>query len=807
MSELRWRMKELADQVRLHRYRYYVLDQPTLADAEYDALEQELRELEAGHPELADPNSPTLRVGAAPVEAFEKRRHSVPMLSLDNAYSAAELRDWEAKWRRLAPDAEPSYAAELKVDGLSLALRYEGGQLVEALTRGDGETGELVTENARTIADIPLRLPPEAPATFTVRGEAFLSRKRWEELNRQRDARGEARFANPRNAASGTLKLLDSREVAARGLSFLPWQALWEGDSAGDHARSMAQLGAWGFSTMPAQASSDLETLLTFIATQAEARLKLPFDTDGVVLKVLDVAVQQRLGATDRVPRWAIAFKYPATQVTTTVLGITWQVGRSGKLTPVAELEAVEVAGSTVRRATLHNPDEVRRLGLRIGHRVFVEKGGEVIPKVVAVVPGQEANQLPLLEFPLSCPDCGISIRGTRPFQYMQLPPIGRGRLKHYFQNRLTLELGFLHMRLLDVTHRSRKPRTLQRVVGIRCINQECPSQLEGRFIHFGSRSALDIEGLGEAVAIQLAQSKRFEHPWKILGLLDQPLFGLAFINSLEGFAEISATNLFKAIQQTSEKPLWRWLHSLGIPNVGESTSRSLALAFPSLQLVWGADEWAFRAIRDVGVKVVLSLMQFIKQHPHLPDYLERCSVKPSTETGLADGIPLVEWLISLPINGLGEQRAMTLADHFQTIDSIWLASPEEVSSLDKWKTMKLSSSPAALNLVNFIQQHQGLPAQMSRIKMEKPNVVAAKDPSRPLSGKTVVLTGTLPTLGRVEAKELLVKLGARVVGSVSKKTDFLLAGAEAGSKLSEALALGVPIKDEVWLRCLSSGE
>src|SRR5512133_1935579 len=490
-------MKDLADQVRTHRHRYYVLDQPVVSDAEYDALERELRDLEAAHPDLADPNSPTLRVGAPPVDAFEKRRHAVPMLSLDNAYSEAELREWEAKWRRLAPEAQPRYDAELKVDGLSLSLRYENRRLVEALTRGDGETGELVTENARTLPDIPLRLPEDAPESLTVRGEVFLSRKRWEELNRQRDACGEARFANPRNAASGTMKLLDSREVAARGLSFLPWQVLWSEGRGEDHARSMAHLGEWGFGVMPGHATGDLEAVLAFISNQADARLKLPFDTDGVVLKILEAALQQRLGATDRVPRWAIAFKYPATQVTTTVLGITWQVGRTGKLTPVAELEAVEVAGSTVRRATLHNADELRRLGLRIGLRVFIEKGGEVIPKVVALVPGEADRDLPAPVIPAACPVCAG-------------------------------EVG----------------KTDEEEVAIRCLNPECPAKLAARLLHFGGRSALDIEGMGEALVEQLVASARFEQPWEVFSLLVEPRSGLAYLSGLERMAATAAQNV-----------------------------------------------------------------------------------------------------------------------------------------------------------------------------------------------------------------------------------------------------------------------
>lgn len=593
--DLRARMKQLADQVRTHRHRYYVLDQPVVSDAEYDALERELRDLEAAHPELADPNSPTLRVGAPPIDAFEKRRHAVPMLSLDNAYSEAELRDWEVKWRKLAPEAEPRYAAELKVDGLSLSLRYEEHLLVEALTRGDGETGELVTENARTIADIPMRLPADAPASLTVRGEVFLSRKRWEELNRQRDERGEARFANPRNAASGTMKLLDSREVAARRLSFLPWQVLWEGGPAEDHARSMAHLGEWGFGVMPGHATGDLDAVLAFISAQAEDRLKLPFDTDGVVIKLLDSDLQQRLGATDRVPRWAIAFKYPATQVTTTVLGITWQVGRTGKLTPVAELEAVEVAGSTVRRATLHNADELARLGLRVGHRVFIEKGGEVIPKVVALVPGEEGRDLPAPEIPAACPVCGGEVGKTDDAE-----------------------------------------------VAIRCLNPECPAKLAARMLHFGGRAALDIEGMGEALVEQLVASGRFQQPWEVFSLLDEPLLGLAYLSNLERMAEKSAQNLLDALAAARTKPLSRWIHALGIPMVGTRTAELLAEAYPTMEALWTAEEVRLQAVEEVGPKVAAALRAFAALHPDLPLRLSALGVHPTPpEARDQSGLPL----------------------------------------------------------------------------------------------------------------------------------------------------------------------
>ncbi|MBK9797186.1 MAG: NAD-dependent DNA ligase LigA [Holophagaceae bacterium] len=630
-------------------------------------MEWELRDLEARHPDLADPNSPTRRVGAPPVDAFEKRRHASPMLSLDNAYSEEELREWEAKWRKLAPDAAPRYAAELKVDGLSLSLRYEGRKLVEALTRGDGETGELVTENARTIADIPLELPADAPGRLEVRGEVFLSRKRWEELNRQRDARGEPRFANPRNAASGTMKQLDSREVAARGLSFLPWQVLWgEGDPE-DHACSMARLGTWGFGEMPAHGSGDLEAVLAFIATQGEARLLLPFDTDGVVLKLLDPGLQQRLGATDRVPRWAIAFKFPATQVTTTVLGITWQVGRSGKLTPVAELEAVEVAGSTVRRATLHNADELARLGLRIGHRVFIEKGGEVIPKVVALVPGEEARDLPAPIIPATCPVCSG-------------------------------EVG----------------KADDEEVAIRCLNPECPAKLVARLQHFGGRSALDIEGLGGALAEQLVGSGRFEQPWEVMSLPLDPRQGLGYLSGLERMAEKSAQNLMDALVLARTKPLARWIHALGIPMVGARTAELLAEAHPSLESLWAADEHRLQAVEEVGPKVAAAVRAFADLHPDLPARLAELGVRPEPPA------------------------------------------PRDLSGL-------------------------------------------------PLAGEVAVVTGTLPTLSREDAEALLKRLGAKVTSSVSPKTTLLLAGEKAGSKLAKAEALGIPVRDEAWLRSQGS--
>jgi len=495
--------------------------------------------------------------------------------------------------RLLPADAKLDFAAELKVDGLSLSLRYADRTLVEALTRGDGEVGENVTANARAIADIPLFLDRKAPADVEVRGEVFLSRRRWEEINAERDLAGEMRFVNPRNAASGTMKLLDSRIVAERRLQFLPWQ--WVG--AEDHAVAMDQLSAWGFTAMPGKVEGDLETVLAFIQEQAEARLRLPFDTDGVVIKVRDAALQQVLGSTDRVPRWAIAYKYPATQATTTVLGITWQVGRTGKLTPVAELAPVFVAGSTVKRATLHNADEVGRLGLRPGMRVFIEKGGDVIPKVVAVVPGQDADSLTPVAIPGQCPMCGG-------------------------------EVG----------------KDDEGDVAIRCLNPECPAKLEARMLHLGGRSALDIEGLGDAMAEQLVASGRFAQPWDAFSVLSFEGEGLPFVAGLDRMGEKSGQNFIEALKTARTKPLSRWIHALGIPFVGAKTSELLADAHPSLEQLWHATEDQLQAVEEVGPKVASAIRTFAALHPDLPTNLQAMGIHPEP--------PVPRDLSALPLKG-----------------------------------------------------------------------------------------------------------------------------------------------------------
>ena len=600
--DLRSKLKALADEVRLHRYRYYVLDQPSLSDAEYDALERELRDLETAHPDLADPNSPTQRVGAPPVEGFAKVRHRTPMYSLDNAYSEAELDEWFGRVARglaLSPP-EIEFVMEFKIDGLSLSLTYEHRLLVQALTRGDGITGELVTSNAKAIEGIPLELPGDAPEFIEIRGEVFLPRKLFDRLNQRRDQLGEPRFANPRNAASGSMKLLDSRLVADRGLCFYPWQ--WVG--APIHREAMLALERWEFFKIPEDLDDinlrggahgrGLGYIWPLIQRWGRQRGEFNlFDLDGVVIKVGNLAQQEQLGYTDRVPRWAIAYKFPATQATTVVRAITWQVGRTGKLTPVAELDPVLVAGSTVKRATLHNPDELARLGLRVGQRVFIEKGGDVIPKVVSVVPG-ESEDGPLPEIPAQCPVCAG-------------------------------EVG----------------KDSDGEVAIRCQNPECPAKLEARLLHLGSRVALEIEGLGDSLVEQLVASGRLRQPWDLFSLLQDPVQGLAFLAGLERMAEKSAQNLMAALDAARTKPLAKWIHALGIPMVGGRTAELLAEAYPALSTLWATPEERLQGVAEVGPKVAAAVRAFAELHPDLPVQLEGLGVCPTPPEIREGALPL----------------------------------------------------------------------------------------------------------------------------------------------------------------------
>ena len=669
----------LRERLREHAHRYYVLDDPQVPDAEYDRWFAQLQALEQAHPELRQADSPTQRVGGAALAAFESVPHEVPMLSIrtetDTTPAGAEA--FDARVRKelelSAGDAAVAYAAEPKFDGLALSLVYRHGVLERAATRGDGTTGEDVTANARTIDQIPLRLLGQAPALLEVRGEAYMGRTDFAQLNARQRQAGEKTFINPRNAAAGAIRQLDSRVAARRPLRFFAYAVVrWEPVLGQDAFTTAVEAGAltqsglwqqlrdWGF------AVSNLATrvqggqgLAAFHATIAAQRDALPFDIDGVVYKVDRLDWQRRLGHVSREPRWAVAHKYPAQEELTTVLDIDVQVGRTGKLTPVARLAPVFVGGVTVTNATLHNADEVQRKDVHVGDTVVVRRAGDVIPEVVAVVPERRAANAQPFVMPVACPECGSAV---------------------------VREDGEADARC---------------VAGL-----FCPAQRKQAVQHFASRRAMDIEGLGDKLIEQVVERGWVQH------LPDIYAVSQARWVTLERMGEKSARNLMQALAQSRQTTLPRFLYALGIRHVGEATARDLAHHFGRLEALVQASVDELLAVNDVGPAVAQSIWVFFDQ---------------------------------------AHNREMVQA--LQQAGVHW---PE-------------------------------LPAQANQ--------------SLPLTGATVVLTGTLPTLSRDQAKAMLEAAGAKVASSVSKKTHAVVAGAEAGKKLEEAQRLGVPVVDEVGLQ------
>jgi DNA ligase (NAD+) len=680
-ADIAKRAQQLREQLNYHAHRYYVLDEPEIPDAEYDRMFQELQAIEDVHPELRTPDSPTQRVLGAVLEGLAPVRHAVPMLSIRTETDTGEggAVSFDARVRRgleLDDDAPPvEYATELKFDGLAINLRYEHGVLVQAATRGDGETGEDVTHNIRTIGQIPLRLHGHAPPLIEVRGEVYMRRDEFDKLNeRQRERiaageKGEKTFVNPRNAAAGAVRQLDSRITAQRPLSFFAYGL---GDVQGwtippRHSAMLDALAAFGMPVNEERAVvHGAEGLVEFHKRIAAKRDALPFDIDGVVYKVNSRELQRRLGFVSREPRWAVAHKYPAQEQMTVVRGIEVQVGRTGKLTPVAKLEPVFVGGTTVSNATLHNEDETRRKDVRIGDTVIVRRAGDVIPEVVAVVmdkrPAHAGGPFDLNKLLHGkCPVCGSAI---------------------------AREEGEADWRCTGGLF--------------------CGAQRKQAMLHFASRRALDIEGLGDKLVDQLVDGGL------IRTLPELYKLGVAKLSALERMADKSATNLLANIEKSKHTTLTRFLYALGIRHIGESTARDLAKHFGRLDAIMNASVEQLLEVNDVGPVVAQSIRTFFDQ-PHNREVVEQLR---------AAG---VTW-------------------------------PE----------------------------HDG----------------AQRDTGpKPLAGKTLVLTGTLPTLTRDEAKELIEAAGGKVSGSVSKKTDYVVAGEEAGSKLDKARELGVAVLDEAGLR------
>lgn len=675
-SEVIGEIERLRREIRHHEYRYYILSDPEIADYEFDRLMRRLQELEASYPEAVMPDSPTQRVGGEPVAAFDISIHATPMLSLDNAYSLAELTEFDGRVRRLLPDVDFAYTAEVKFDGLSMSLLYAGGRLLRAVTRGDGTRGEVVTSNVRTIRTIPLVLdkpaPPARPGTagapspdpradaFEVRGEVIMPIRSFEELNRRRLEQDEPPFANPRNAAAGTVRTLDPRVVAERKLDFYAWGLLSGNEiPLPTHHECVEWLRQAGFKVSPRfRVCATLSELEEYIEEVRQARDGLPVEIDGVVIKVDQTELQQSLGTTSKIPRWAIAYKYPARQATTRVTAIVVQVGRTGALTPVAEFEPVLLDGSTVQRATLHNEDEVRRLDVRAGDWVLIEKGGEVIPKVVKVIESRREGNPPEFRMPERCPVCGGTI------------------------------------------HRPEGEAVA------RCVAVDCPAKRKGALLHFASRKAMDIEGLGEALVDQLL-ARDLARDIADLYTLDQET-----VAGLERMGSKSAGNLLNEIESSKTHPLHRLLFGLGVRYVGERTARLLAERFRHMDRLMAAE---------------------------LPDLL----------------------------------------------------GTEEVGEVIARSVLAFFLDPANRRLL------ERLAAAGLRMSEPETGRVAAAGEGSFFQGKTFVLTGTLDSMNREEAAALIETAGGKVAASVSKKTSYILAGQDPGSKLDKARALGIPILSE----------
>ena len=657
----------LREQIRRHEYLYYVLDNPEISDADFDVLMFELKRFESEHPEMITPDSPTQRVGGKPREGFVKARHSSPMLSLDNTYSEEELRNWERRVHELTGRKDVEYVCELKLDGMSLALQYEDGKLARGITRGDGTVGEDVTLNVRTVRSVPLSISREAlkkaeiPAEFETRGEMLMPISAFRRMNEEREQKGLSVFANPRNATAGTVRQLEPSITSQRRLDYFAYMLLRNGQTLFPrHSETLDALATAGFKVNPYRTlAKNISGVWDFIQEWEAKRETLPYEIDGIVVKVDRTSLQQELGYTGKAPRWAIAYKYAARAGITQIEDISVQVGRTGKLTPVAMLKPVPIGGTTVSRATLHNLDEIERLGVKIGDWVEVERGGDVIPKVTRVVEDKaHPRGRKLFAMPEHCPVCGTRVVRT------------------------------------------------EGEVDYRCVNVNCPAKLRESILHFASRHVMNIEGMGDALVNQLTERGMVKNVADIYRITKKDLL------SLERMGDKSAQNVLNEIEASKKLPLERVIYGLGIRFVGERTAQFLAEHFGSMDALMQANEEDLQQVDEVGPRIAKSIAEFFAEPKN------RELVRQLRDSGLS-------------LTGSKKHRGTTL------------------------------------------------------------------------SGQTFVITGTLASYSRDEAKKLIEDAGGKVAGSVSKKTNYLLAGSDAGSKLEKAKELGVRIIDEKEMKAL----
>ncbi len=745
-------IKQLRDQLNDWSYRYYVLDDPAVPDPEYDRLFRQLQALESEHPDLISPDSPTQRVGDVPLEGFNEVRHAVPMLSLGNAFNDEELRDFDQRVReRLDVSGSINYVAEPKLDGLAVSLVYENGELVRGATRGDGETGEDITANVRTIKSIPLRLRgDEPPALMEVRGEVVMTHRGFADLNRRQQEAEQKTFANPRNAAAGSLRQLDSRITAQRPLEFYAYSlAQLEGENWPDrHSAILERLRQWGLRVNPEVKLCDgVDALLAFYHDILERRDQLDYDIDGVVYKVDRLDWQRDLGFVSRAPRWAIAHKFPAQEEITVLNEVDWQVGRTGALTPVAKLEPVQVGGVTVSNATLHNIDEIRRLDIRVGDTVVVYRAGDVIPKVVRAVPERRPDNAEEIHMPAQCPVCGSDI--------------------------FRADGG----------------------VVARCTGGLiCGAQQREAIKHFASRRAMDIEGLGEKLVDALVDQQLIATVADLYRLQAEP------VAALERMGEKSAANLIEALEHSKTVSLERFLFALGILQIGEETAKALADCFGDLETIRRAPLLLFLAVPDVGLEVAKAIHAFFREQ-HNEDVIDGLlaeGVQPR-----ANGHPSAAFVreltlgyflkaakrLGMALDGVGEKSLETLGGHYKTVAALAEADADAAPV----RPAMLEQVHKALEQDDWRQRLEQAEALTAELSERAPREAA----EQALEGQTWVLTGTLSRLTRDQAKAHLQSLGAKVAGSVSKKTHCVVAGEAAGSKLAKAEELGVNVMDE----------
>lgn len=660
IERVKERIEALSEEIEAHNYRYYVMDDPAISDASYDKMIRELEKLEKQYPSLASPYSPTQRVGGRPREGFATVRHLSPMMSLANAFDEGELMDFDRRVRQALPGEPVRYVIEPKIDGLAVSLFYENGLLSRGATRGDGATGEDISENLKTIRSVPLRLRKLVPA-LEVRGEAYMSKDSFARLNEAREETGEPLFANPRNAAAGALRQLDPKITASRRLNLFVYGIGYsEGVDPRDHSDVLILLKELGFRVNEFHLFDGMDEVVKYCLDWQVRRFELPYAVDGLVIKVNSLDQQQRLGATMKSPRWAIAYKFPPEQAVTTVKNIFVRVGRTGALTPTAEMEPVRVAGTTVSRATLHNEDNIREKDIRIGDRVLIQKAGDIIPEVIAALPDERKGDEKVWSMPSECPSCG-----------------------------------------------SRVVRA-EGEAAVRCTNMACPAKLWEGLIHFSSRHAMDIAGLGPAVLAQILTSGLIRDPADLYSLRYEDLVGL------ERLGPKSAQNLLGAVEASKKNSLSRLIFALGIRHVGERAAKILAQHYGSLEVLMSAREEELTAIPEIGPKIASSIVSFF-----------------------------------------------TESQNRQVIDKLVKAGVNTRADMDRGA-------------------------------------------GGPLAGKVFVLTGALESFSRQEAQEIVERLGGRVSSSVSRGTDYVVAGEKPGSKYDKAISLAIPILDEKEFKSLT---